>query len=844
MNLLIRIIHGTCALSIILLFAECRPDNYRTVAEFYSSAEKSDSRTAENDLASISEIDLQLFFKNAHERGRDDFYDFETQAYLVHEYAPSIKWEGHDPQDKSTSDSEHTKTNPIILKELQLAQLSLALEDDLLQLEEIDKIEAVFATKVNAVDIYLLARLLLIKSKYLFEHNYYEYAFSTAQYGRHLLTSSSLYGLDFPLLQVELLDMIGLSLNGDETKTKQALIAYKKALEMVIEYQWDDKMKHFELIVGSMDNNPEHKQDITSWHTFADETKSRTLGEYLNSNLVSIDMIEKNLDLMIDICNGITDPRIVSQHYRMLYFIFQDSKPSLALHYAAIALSYRSPKQTDQLWMDFYNKELKIEIYAEKYHQTKSTKYLDSVISTTFEYIEMTNEIFADPDDSHVDDLALGQAVELANVLTYRDTLSSSEAENFLQLVASSQAQEVKKINRAVRLDNGRLVTADDSLNVRIAQIKLQLDDYYNLVDASPTSYEELYDLYKHRTTVAKNKALKKLDVARIHARLKQENAAYIGFLFYPDEEVICYMVDRNALRIRKLPAQQTDSLSRCITSSILNKKSIASSDLGSQLLPFDLKNLHRVYITSDGPLTKVPLSIFSDTEAHFIHVSGPSQLIQLHSSDLASNSTSIFNLSSKSTIQDKKQTKMARELPEGLVACNQIANILSVDHVIAGEHMTESALLASMPHDILHLSTHGFSNDTIVNKNSILVRDGMEMIHLNATQLDGLPNYPRFAYLDGCNTGSGVTQVGEGTYSIARIFAKNGTETLIKTLWPIDGKSSAFFSTSYYRHWASGMSAIEAFYTAQHDTKVEYPEPYHWAPYIFYGNPDLYLSR
>ena len=98
-----------------------------------------------------------------------------------------------------------------------------------------------------------------------------------------------------------------------------------------------------------------------------------------------------------------------------------------------------------------------------------------------------------------------------------------------------------------------------------------------------------------------------------------------------------------------------------------------------------------------------------------------------------------------------------------------------------------------------------------------------------------------RVVMLSACETGVGRQVRGEGTFSLARAFAKTGSPAIITTLWPVDDEKSASLVPTFYEAVAKGMPLKQALQTAKtsyinHANKFT-AHPAYWSAYVQSGD-------
>ncbi|MCH9693190.1 MAG: CHAT domain-containing protein [Gammaproteobacteria bacterium] len=145
---------------------------------------------------------------------------------------------------------------------------------------------------------------------------------------------------------------------------------------------------------------------------------------------------------------------------------------------------------------------------------------------------------------------------------------------------------------------------------------------------------------------------------------------------------------------------------------------------------------------------------------------------------------------------------------------------------------------------DILHISAHGVSNETLSARSGIFLTtmepngqpiDG----HLGIEDLFGLELDTPLVVLSGCETSLGENTWSEGPVGIARAFQYSGVPSVVATLWRIDDKSSAILIETFYELLVSGETVPSALRAAQLSLmrSTDYRHPYYWAAFQSLGD-------
>lgn len=141
----------------------------------------------------------------------------------------------------------------------------------------------------------------------------------------------------------------------------------------------------------------------------------------------------------------------------------------------------------------------------------------------------------------------------------------------------------------------------------------------------------------------------------------------------------------------------------------------------------------------------------------------------------------------------------------------------------------------------ILHISTHGILNDSVpelckLSLSSSEQEDGC----LYLFEVFRLKVKPESVSLEGCDTGLGLYQTGEGMVSFLRAFQYLGVQSTTLSLWKVRQDGSGSFFRKYYENLVNQApwNYPEALRKAKLEmvTSSKYASPFFWAPYVMFG--------
>ena len=89
---------------------------------------------------------------------------------------------------------------------------------------------------------------------------------------------------------------------------------------------------------------------------------------------------------------------------------------------------------------------------------------------------------------------------------------------------------------------------------------------------------------------------------------------------------------------------------------------------------------------------------------------------------------------------------------------------------------------------------------------------------------------------LSGCQ--SGLSQVAESDdlLGLVRGFLYAGARSLLTSLWSVNDDATVSLMAAFYREWQAGATKARALQKAMQSVRLNYPNPYFWAPFVLIG--------
>jgi hypothetical protein len=169
----------------------------------------------------------------------------------------------------------------------------------------------------------------------------------------------------------------------------------------------------------------------------------------------------------------------------------------------------------------------------------------------------------------------------------------------------------------------------------------------------------------------------------------------------------------------------------------------------------------------------------------------------------------------------------------------------------LLGADATEPAVfdLASKA-KYLHFACHGISEEYAGQSLSMLVLsqpqhvlpgdDGLLKLSDLWNGWRGRLSSCRLVVLSACRTNVGPTFRDEAPQALPIGFLFAGVPAVVSSLWAVDDASTRELMTDFYGRLLGGQTdKLAAFTAAKKALRAKYPDPFHWAPFLYLGSPE-----
>ncbi|MBL9077575.1 MAG: tetratricopeptide repeat protein [Planctomycetes bacterium] len=149
-----------------------------------------------------------------------------------------------------------------------------------------------------------------------------------------------------------------------------------------------------------------------------------------------------------------------------------------------------------------------------------------------------------------------------------------------------------------------------------------------------------------------------------------------------------------------------------------------------------------------------------------------------------------------------------------------------------------------------LHFACHGIAEEYAGQSLSMLVLsqpqhvlpadDGLLKLADLWSRWRGRLSSCRLVVLSACRTNVATTQRDEAPQALPIGFFFAGVPSVISSLWAVDDESTRELMSDFYGRLLAGETdKLEAFTDSKKALRAKYPDPFHWAPFLFLGAPE-----
>lgn len=276
---------------------------------------------------------------------------------------------------------------------------------------------------------------------------------------------------------------------------------------------------------------------------------------------------------------------------------------------------------------------------------------------------------------------------------------------------------------------------------------------------------------------------------------------------------------------------------------------------IGDLLKPYEL-GLDKITIVSDDELSKIPFeALVSSISADAKFYSDLNFLVKDYTINHSLSTREIKasltpKVASKnlmgigfSAVRDDNgglngRVRSTGSLPGTEEEIKFLQSAVQGDFFLGDEGNKDKFLNEAKQYDVLHLALHGEADSTDRYQSSIIFNGDNGVLKTSDLYVADLN--ARLAILSACESGVGLVNRGEGTFSIARGFALVGVPSIVMTLWKVNDKTSSRLMTSLHQELQAGLPVSEALTNSKRNFLIESEQftghPYYWSAFISLG--------
>ncbi len=423
--------------------------------------------------------------------------------------------------------------------------------------------------------------------------------------------------------------------------------------------------------------------------------------------------------------------------------------------------------------------------------------------------------------------------------------------------LSDSLIREERQWKQKITKARLRMVESQDSSTTET--LRQQLIDLEIGLARTVTALEqdEKYYQLKYQT--------ERVDISALQQNLLNEEDVLLEY-FMGEDSLYAFLISQDEFRTSSFALNDKflDALQKVRTS-------VYSYQMGEQydqsqnafllyqylVAPFEslLIRKKRLIVVPDGPLSYVPLEMLNDDPAENHYLIHDYVISYAYSASLLDDAVK--------QRRDQDAGSILAMAPfagdeEGNIRSNGFSMLFSskeeVENIGGSIYLEDKAtkrlfLELAGSYGVLHLATHAsISSDDPLDsfiafypdQDSLDVGYRLYTHELYNLELDSV----KLVVLSACEAGNGKLVKGEGIISLARAFAYAGCPNIVTTLWKALDKSTAHIATDLHKYLKQGYTKDEALRQA----KLDYLEsdkihpllktPYHWANFIFIGDP------
>lgn len=606
--------------------------------------------------------------------------------------------------------------------------------------------------------------------------------------------------------------------------------------------QFDDNL---DLIKDNINSNP-NKSYYSPW---IDKYTNLTLGLISPDLDTAIHYIRKNIKQNNE--NNCLEDLSDLRHLIEIYL--KKNKHELA---QKLIIQYFNCCNIHSIQPDYRIYQSAYKYYLNQHSIHQGINYLDSAILSNYKEIETSKQQLSKSDNLHFSDLRLENLIDLIDILRleekllqnseYRKILDNrlSEYKNYTLNLTTDTYNAFNNKGYSGLKQYLKLSSEIDSLMILESSVESRKETIKKIYSSEKKLFNLTQSLLKNSSKIHNDPSKSSITKIRKNNNSLPDHVIEIirGHSNY-------YVLDSYSysLKIKSINGNILDDEIERIITLVKQKGNLDSIRVASQKIKNLLNiNLSRkeTLIIPEGKLSEFPFELLTEEPPKVIFYSS------LHNNSfnteyISPQKIALFSYTDKSTLDTGSKLDFS-ELPHSLLEVTSISKQYDKIHIYKGKEMTTSKISENFSNEILHISTHSFSNPENILGNYLIVRNEKGMSEkMYGYQIKNSICTADLVILSSCNSGTGTYKPGAGTFSLSRDFLAAGAKTVIKSLWNVNEASTAELMISFHTYFQN-HSASAALTLAKRDmaSSDKYAHPYYWAGFVLEGNPNIYLDK
>ena len=567
----------------------------------------------------------------------------------------------------------------------------------------------------------------------------------------------------------------------------------------------------------------------------------------------------------------IKNEELIIAHFNLGYFYSSSDLEKAIIHFDK-ALSYFEGQTCSTLYYRILLSKLEIEVtknkkyrFEEQLNTIKScpkevqdylsfikvqyngieeiAQTLDQKIIQRIKLKQLGESLFPGKSTLHLQDFYLMNTCKTLSFFNSQKNIEDKYVPILIDLVLDTR---MKDVTRQKIISSNDINYSNFTIATKLNNLLLKLNNFKKLAPLTDQIYNELFLLYLSQELKEEQELeAPQIDIHSLFKGTDLDDTALINFIRGEDYYYV-YLFDNGKMKIFKYTVEEFEVQLQKNYESYISRKEVGNSELRKLIYPI-IRNTEskKLSIIPDGILINYPLSEIFGSNRKVFRYSNFREFIDSKAVTVKSSKTQMVSFTDEITLNNDFK-KDYPELPIGYEECKRISSLLGLGSKSQSFGLEFNRDNLDLKYcDLLHISSHAYSNMTNRFENYILLRSETGIDKLYGFELYEMNDLPKVVILSACETGIGLFKYGAGVQTLSRAFLDNGTQTVVKTLWKVNEKATAEFMVDMYTNWATGINLYDALEKTKDKFKYhdEYCHPYYWAGFVLEGNPNVKLD-